>query len=157
MKNILFLTSSSRHSCQDRLAGIYRYAKGKGWRIQVIERERMKLSPAKLMNLWSPAGVIAECGHEFPELASKAFRNVPLVYLAEDPAVDRKHGFFVNTDEKAIGQMAACELLPLSLSSYAFVGFDGRCCWSDARREAFAAALKVKFWTGRKGSAHQVG
>jgi len=143
MKTVLFLTSSSRHSCRDRLSGIYRFAMGKGWRVQVIERERMKLSLPKLLELWKPEGAIAECGHEFPELSSKVFKGVPLVYLCEDPAVDRRRGCFVNADEKAIGRSAACELLSLSMVSYAFVGFEGGCCWSDARLRSFSDAIEV--------------
>ena len=38
MDTILFFISSTRHTCGNRLEGIYRYARERDWHVQVVER-----------------------------------------------------------------------------------------------------------------------
>ena len=84
MKDILFLTSSTRLSCRDRLAGVYRFAGPRGWRVQIIERDRIAVPLRKAVALANPVGIIAECGHSFPELKTVDVRRYPTVFLCED-------------------------------------------------------------------------
>ena len=141
MKDILFLTSSTRLSCRDRLAGVYRFAGPRGWRVQIIERDRIAVPLRKAVALANPIGIIAECGHSFPELKTVDLRRYPTVFLCEDQANWKSRGFFVNTDDVATGRLAADELCRLGLASFAFVGYVGGLYWSDARAEAFSERL----------------
>ena len=141
MKDILFLTSSTRLSCRDRLAGVYRFAGPRGWRVQIIERDRIAVPLRKAVALANPVGIIAECGHSFPELKTVDVRRYPTVFLCEDKSSWDGRGFFVNTDDAATGRLAASELADLDLQSFAFVGIQGGRYWSDLRAEAFSAEL----------------
>ena len=141
MKDILFLTSSTRLSCRDRLSGVYRFAGPRGWRVQIIERDRIAVPLRKAVALANPIGIIAECGHSFPELKTVDVRRYPTVFLCEDKAYWGGRGFFVNTDDAATGRLAASELAGLDLQSFAFVGIQGGRYWSDFRGEAFSDAL----------------
>ena len=141
MKDILFLTSSTRLSCRDRLAGVYRFAAPRGWRVQIIERDRTAVPLRKAVALANPIGIIAECGHSFPELKTVDLRRYPTVFLCEDKTSWDGKGFFVNTDDAATGRLAASELADLDLQSFAFVGIQGGRYWSDFRAEAFSAEL----------------
>lgn len=144
MKDILFLTSSTRLSCRDRLAGVYRYASTCGWHVQVVERGRIAIPLKKIVGDAAPYGIIAECGHPFPELKSLNLRRCPTVFLCEDMANWKGLGFFVNTDDAATGRLAADELCRLGLASFAFVGYAGGRYWSEARAEAFSERLSER-------------
>ena len=143
MQTVLFFASASRHSCRKRLEGAQRYFKDTDIQVQVVERNYHKVNVDKLLDFWNPVGCIAECGSGAEELTKNLFRNIPAVYLDEDPADSRANHFTVNPDLKGSATIAAKELLALGFDHYAFVGFRLPLFWSVAREKAFADAVRL--------------
>ena len=124
METILFFISSTRHTCGNRLEGIHRYARGRDWHVQVVERAFHKVNVKRQLDYWQPVGVIAECGSGASELNAEAFGAVPTVYFDADRAVHGP-GCYVALDSAKVGALAAEHLLSLDLPHYAFAWKNG--------------------------------
>ena len=159
MKTVLFFISSTRHSCRDRLEGIYRFARQHDWHVQVVERAFHAVQVREQIDFWSPIGVIAECGSGAAELNTASFGDLPVVYFDADQR-SRGPGHYVGSDSRSVAQLAAAHLLSLDLPNYAFVAFRDPLFWSNERRDAFVAAVNKAgkecsvFDPGRKQPPH---
>jgi len=140
MKNILFFVSSTRHACQNRLEGIYRFFNGSDYHVQVVERAFHKVNVHEMLNFWNPAGIIAECGSGANELNADAFGDLPVVYFDADRA-QRGPGFYVGLDTASVGRLAAEHLLSLNLPHYAYAAFRMPIFWCRERRDAYVRRL----------------
>ena len=145
MDTVLFFVYSNKYICANRIEGARRYAEKVGWNIQVIERNGVDrpLDIKGIINFWKPIGIIAECAGGIPEISRKTVGKVPLVYLDEDPHGEKGRGLYVNSNSIRVGEIAAKELLALNMPNYAFVGWRQPRFWSEDRRHAFEAALKL--------------
>ena len=141
METILFFISSTRHTCGNRLEGIHRYARGRDWHVQVVERAFHKVNVRRQLDFWQPVGVIAECGSGASELNAEAFGAVPTVYFDADRAVHGP-GCYVALDSAKVGALAAEHLLSLDLPHYAFAAFRMPLFWARERCEAFVEAVQ---------------
>ena len=141
METILFFISSTRHTCGNRLEGIHRYARGRDWHVQVVERAFHKVNVKRQLDFWRPVGVIAECGSGASELNAEAFGAVPTVYFDADRAVHGP-GCYVALDSAKVGALAAEHLLSLDLPHYAFAAFRLPLFWARERCEAFVEAVQ---------------
>ena len=141
METILFFISSTRHTCGNRLEGIHRYARGRDWHVQVVERAFHKVNVKRQLDFWQPVGVIAECGSGASELNAEAFGAVPTVYFDADRAVHGP-GCYVALDSAKVGALAAEHLLSLDLPHYAFAAFRMPLFWARERCEAFVEAVQ---------------
>ena len=141
METILFFISSTRHTCGNRLEGIYRYARGRDWHVQVVERAFRKVNVRRQLDFWNPVGVIAECGSGADELNAEAFGSVPAVYFDADRAVHGP-GCYVALDSAKVGELAAGHLLALDLPHYAFAAFRLPMFWARERCQAFVKAVQ---------------
>ena len=140
MKTILFFISSTRHTCRDRLEGIYRYARGHDWHVQVVERAFHKVDVRRQLDFWRPIGVIAECGSGADELNNDAFGALPVVFFDADRS-KRGPGFYVGSDGVSVGRLAATHLLNLKLPNYAYAAFRLPLFWDRERRDAFVSEV----------------
>lgn len=141
MDTILFFISSTRHTCGNRLEGIYRYARERDWHVQVVERAFHKVNVSRQLDFWKPVGVIAECGSGASELNAKAFGGIPTVYFDADRAIHGA-GCYVVLDSAKVGEIAAGHLLALDLPHYAFAAFRLPMFWARERCEAFVKAVQ---------------
>jgi LacI family transcriptional regulator len=142
MDTVLVFTFSTRYQCRDRIDGITRYAEGRNWHVQTIERRAIKAPVARIVEFWKPLGIIAECGGGFPEISDGRMDQTPLVYIDENPACHRGKGVFVSSDSTAISTLAARELMSIGLRDFAFVGYPGSLFWSEERRKSFVKPLE---------------
>lgn len=140
MKTVLFIISSTRHTCRDRLEGIYRYARSHDWHVQVVERAFHKVDVRRQLDFWRPIGVIAECGSGADELNDDVFCALPVVYFDADRS-ERGPGFYVGSDGASVGKLAAEHLLALKLPNYAYAAFRLPLFWDCERRDAFVAEV----------------
>jgi len=138
---VLFLID--RASGADRVAGARRFAAKRGWDVQVVERTGPRMDVKGVVDFWKPIGVVADCGGFFPDVSRKTVGRVPLVYMDEDPDGGKGKGLYVVADSPRIGDLAARELLSLDLDHYAFVPWRHPRYWSEARRDAFARAIRL--------------
>ena len=143
METVLFFVYSNKYICANRIAGAHRYAERRGWNIQVVERNNRRLDVKGVIDFWKPIGIIAECGGGIPELSRKMIGKIPLVYLDEDPNGEKGRALYVNSDSPLVGELAAKELLLLNLPHCAFVGWREPRFWSEDRRKAFQAAVRL--------------
>lgn len=143
MKTVLFFVSATRHSCRKRLNGAFRFFKGTNYRIQIVERMYEPVPVKRILDFWKPAGCIAECGSGADELRPSAFGRIPVVYIDLDPEAAKSVRYFVHSDSRAVGELAARELLKLGLDNFGFVGFTRPFFWQVERASAFAEAVKI--------------
>ena len=142
-KTVLLLLWSNKAGCRDRVAGVNRYARTRGWRVQIVERGGLggRIPVRELVAFWHPVGIIAECGGGMPEFTREAAVGIPVVRFDEDPR--RSRSAAVVSDSNSIGGRAARELLELGLEHFAFVGYSRSVFWSRDRCDAFRKALKL--------------
>lgn len=117
-----------------------RYARGRDWHVQVIERAFHKVNVRQQLDFWRPIGVIAECGSGADELNATTFGGLPVVYFDADRE-RRGPGYYVGSDSVNISSAAARHLLSLGLENYAFATFRLQMFWARERRDSFAKVI----------------
>lgn len=143
MKNIVYFQYPWR-MWRVRLSGIYRYAAGAGWRVQVIEHGLTSLPVRKALAFWRPDGCIVENSvMDSPEFRASDFRDTPVVYCDADQKRLRRPCFCVVHDSSEATTLAVRELLSLGLRHLAFVGNIIPRYWSDRRRKVMAAEAEA--------------
>lgn len=146
MDTIIFFHTSQREAWRRELAGAYRFARARGWRIQVVEPPDDGSAPEvkRLAEFWAPIGCIAECsGRGGDLLTPRLFRRLPTVFLGSDPATLPKTASFVAPAAKGVGAAAAREFLRAGLSSFGFIATAGEPFWSRDRRLEFAETVRL--------------
>ena len=107
-----------------RLAGMRRYAAGRGWRVETLELGNVTPDTLKdALDRHHPIGCVAECWEPKWALPPAAFGGVPVVYFSppEDP---RWRGALrVECDEAAVARLAFKELSAGEPPAYAVVTF----------------------------------
>lgn len=147
MDTILFFHTSQRLAWRKELAGAYRFARARGWRVQVVDPPSGGGAPPvhRLAAFWNPAGCIAECSGRGGRLLSPdLFGDLPTVYLGSDPKTLPAGASYVSPAPGGVGELAAREFLKAGLRSFAFVAAaPGAPFWSRDREEEFARTLAM--------------
>lgn len=158
MKTVLFFHTSQRQAWQKELAGAYRFARLRKWRVQVIEPTKRPPAIPKLIDFWHPLGCVAECsGAPSDYFDPAAFGSLPVVYLGRDPRSLPPSASFVNPSCRGgPGQCAAIELLTAGYRSFGFVAASGDPFWSRDREAEFRKTLWANGYScsvfGREGN-----
>ena len=147
MDTILFFHTSRRQAWLKELAGAYRFARARNWRVQVVDPPEDGGVPQvrRLAAFWHPVGCVAECsgrgGERFlPEL----FGDIPTVYLGIDPARLPPDAPYVSPSPAGVGALAAREFLQAGFRSFAFVAeAPDAPFWSRDRETEFARAVRM--------------
>ena len=140
-RNILFFQYPWR-LWRERLAGIYRYAKGAGWHVSVAEYGRNFDSISDALKFWRPDGIIVEGSYtELEDFSQSAFKGVPAVFCDAHASKMKRPYSGVVHDSSVTASLAAKELISLGRPNYAFVGNLQPRDWSDQRRNVFAQAV----------------
>jgi len=143
-RNVLFLLGYPRLTCQARLAGVYRSAAVRGFRVRVIENAYVRKDLDEVVSFWNPIGMIVSCGYGTGDFDVRTFRHLPTIYYDNDPfdcCTDR--WACVKSDSRQIGELAAHELSRLDSAHFAFVPHAGDFHWSRKRGEYFAKAVQT--------------
>ena len=144
MDTILFFHTSLRQAWRRELAGAYRYARTRGWRVQVVEPQEGPPPVAELAKFWRPAGCIAECsGTGGALLTPRLFKGVPTVFLGNEPAMMPDRATFIAPAPSGIGERAAREFLEAGIASFGFVAKFADKFWSRDREKDFARTLAL--------------
>ena len=144
MDTVLFFHTSRRQSWQKEQDGAFRFARMRGWRIQVVEPARTKPRVRELVDLWNPVGCIVECSGEKSDYFDPVdFADVPTVFLGRDPRTLPKWASFINPSPKGPGEMSALEFLKAGIRSFAFVASSGNHFWSRDREAEFRRILHL--------------
>ena len=144
METVLLFHTSRRHAWQKELNGAFRFARIRGWRLQVIEPTRSKPHIAELINLWKPIGCLVECSAESPDyFTPQSFEEIPTVFLGRDPRNLPEWASYINPSPKGPGENAAMEFLKSGLKSFAFVSLGGNYFWSRDREAGFKSILRL--------------
>lgn len=142
MDTILFFHTSQRQSWRKVLAGAYRFARMRGWRVQVIEPQGGTPPVARLAAFWNPVGCLAECsGAGGEHLTPRLFRGLPTVFLGRDPRTLPRTAAYLTPSATGVGECAAREFLRAGIASFAFVASRAEAFWSRDREEEFARTV----------------
>ena len=144
MDTVLFFHTSRRQAWRKEQDGAFRFARMRGWRIQVVEPARTKPRVKELVELWNPVGCIVECSGEKSDYFDPAdFADIPTVFLGRDPRTLPKRASFINPSPKGPGEMSALEFLKAGIRSFAFVASPGHHFWSRDREAGFRRVLHL--------------
>lgn len=137
MKVVMFFQSTMRKSWREKLAGAFRFARERGWLIQVVERSATPSAIRSALRIWRPIGCMVDRAHSCGLPPDNVFGDMPVVYLDQDPSHPSTRHSCVLHDSAATARLAAKELLNLGYGSYGFVGMPQPRFWSRERADAF--------------------
>ena len=140
---VLFFHSQQRDRgpAEEKLRGIYRFARACGWSIMTLEAPESRSEVREQVRSWQPLGCIVDMNESSKYFTAASLCSTPTVFLDFDDRQSRGRTFRVNHDPDAIGVLAAKHLAALGLRHFAFVGYSREWRWSDARKESFRAHL----------------
>lgn len=134
---VLFFQSTVNKSWRDKLTGVYRYARKVDWQIQVLP---ISLSPTELrqqVKLWDPLGCLIDRGMTFSRCPISFFRQVPSVYLDQNPRKAPSEILNVVHDSAACAHAAIAELKHCDCNSYLYYAGSIPAFWIADREQAF--------------------
>ncbi|MBA2113625.1 AraC family transcriptional regulator [Bremerella alba] len=136
-KEVALLIETSNEYARGLLDGVVRYMEEyQRWSIFLPEQGR-GAKPPKWLKQWNGDGIIARV--ETPEIAAALKPlNIPIVDVSAARLIPELP--WVETDDKAISEMAVEHLLQRGFSHFAFCG-DSTFAWSKLREKYFVEAL----------------
>ena len=143
MDVILYFQPSAKSSAPGKLYGVQEIAALNGWHVQTIEGDISETKITELRDFWHPIGAIAECGSETAIIDTSIFGNLPVVFYAHNPKSLPASALSVSHDSAETARAAAKELMTTGFENFAFIPFERKTYWSEARRTAFISALKL--------------
>lgn len=154
-KVILLFRSSLFELSEDMTNGIYDYARGRGWHVQMVEHGGARTDGGlpstedagalvrQAFDFWKPSGCIVEMGCDSVRYSTDMFQSVPTVFLDRSPREDEGPYLCVYSDSESIVRCAAKELLAFGRKSAAFVPrISSRHVWSEERKRGFVALMR---------------
>lgn len=143
MDVILYFQASAKSSAPGKLYGVQEIAAIKGWHVQAVDGNLSRERIAELRDFWHPIGAIAECGSETSIVDTSIFGNLPVVFYAHNPKSLPASALSVSHNSAETARAAAKELLTTNFENFAFIPFERKTYWSEERKAAFMAALKL--------------
>ena len=143
MDIILFFQSTLRKSWQQKLAGVHMFAQERGWFVQVISRFNSPEENRNALKEWHPIGCLVDCAMSHCAPPDKIFRDIPTVYLDQDPACSSLEHPCLLHDSAAEAKLAGAELLKLKCKSYAYIGTGKNLHWDRDRLAQFQKDVRA--------------
>ena len=155
MTTILLFRSSLFELSEDMTNGIYDYARGRGWHVQMVEhgsalsdqwhhpRELSADVVRQAIDFWCPSGCLVELECGSVGYTAEMFDSVPAVFLDRSPRMDGGRRLCVYSDSVSIAECAARELLRFGWKHAAFVpcAEPGR-IWCEEREHEFVSIMR---------------
>lgn len=133
MDIILFFQSTTRKSWRQKLSGVHRFARKHNWFVQVIEQFEAASEIRNAIKHWNPAGCLVDRAMSASAPPDKYFRNIPAVYLDQNPKrPSRIHPSIIH-DSAAEAALSGSALLDMNLRSYAYLGNWKALFWDEER------------------------
>ena len=143
MDIILFFQSTLRKNWQQKLAGVHMFAQERGWFVQVISRFNSPEENRNALKEWHPIGCLVDCAMSHCAPPDKIFRDIPTVYLDQDPACSSLEHPCLLHDSAAEAKLAGAELLKLKCKSYAYIGTGKNLHWDRDRLAQFQKDVRA--------------
>ena len=143
MDIILFFQSTLRKSWRQKLAGVHMFAQERGWFVQVIGRYATPDEIRSSLDEWRPIGCLVDCAMSNGSPPDLLFRDIPTVYLDQNPAHRSKRHPCLLHDSAAEASIAGGELLKLNCKSYAYIGTGKNLHWDRDRLAQFQKDVRA--------------
>ena len=140
---VLFFRSPQRRDwpANEKLSGIYRYARARRWLVQTLDAPRSAGELEKLIAAWNPIGLMVDMDASRRLFTPAALRGLPAVFLDFDDRLLKGDTLRVNHDPAAVARLAAHHLAASGAKDFAFLGYTREWLWSKARCDHFREAL----------------
>lgn len=137
---LLVNASTAAESNRQKIAGVCRYARMRGWNVQLVSAGPNAASEvAHYRRALRPIGAIVETrGYDF--VSGRALRGLPTVYLDADRDECSDGRFCVHCDQAAAARLAFKEFKAMRFPNVAYAGWFEAKFWSKVRAEAFSSA-----------------
>ena len=143
MDIILFFQSTLRKSWRQKLAGVHLFAQERGWFVQVINRYANPDEIRSALAEWRPLGCLVDCAMSRSAPPDILFRDIPTVYLDQNPAYRQSRHPCLLHDSAAEATLVGGELLKLKCRSYAYIGTGKDLHWDKSRLAQFQKDTKA--------------
>ena len=137
MEIVLFFQSTVAKSWRLKLIGAYRFARERGWFVQVVDSCATPGDVRRALAHWQPAGCLVDRALAKGGAPDRLFGDLPVVYLDQrETRAPCRHPRLVH-DSAAEARLAGDELLRLDRASYAFLGLERGYFWDRERQDEF--------------------
>ena len=138
--DILFFIAIAHRYFDEQLDGIFRYAHGKGWHVQVVSEALSEAKIRQTLEFWKPSGVVVEYSLAL-KITPSVFGDVPSVFFDIGQRKPLENANVVGLDSGAAGKMGADYLLGLDLPAYSYIGYWNDVLWDRERKQAFMETI----------------
>lgn len=143
MQTIAYIEASTRSEPERaKLAGVCRYARNRGWNIQIQYLHDTPPDIAAILREYKPVGVVVEASDGGEQLPPSLFGRTPVVYLDPPPGAYGGRISAVRLTDSRTAELAVREFLAIGFRSVAYAGDFRLSPWSETRRMVFATAAK---------------
>lgn len=143
-KVVLFFQAATPKSkaWRDKVAGVYRYAGGAKWQVQVVQSGATAGEIRYMLDVWKPVGCIVDRSLSAARNPEAIFRNVPVVLMDQNPRTSTGRYSNVNHDSAATAALAADELLRTGVEHFSYVPHALDTHWNRQREKALRETVK---------------
>ena len=142
MRTVIYFKDSDGYHDRQKLVGAAAFAKDNDWNLQTAEPSISEAEVRRLLQLWTPDGVIINDTTRLNRRAITACRGLPMVLFSAIQPDRRARAANLHADSRCVAEVAARELMSLRSASYAFVNHpDANALWNVLRRTSFRDAL----------------
>ena len=106
MDVILFFQGTTRISWMQKLAGVHAFAQSRNWFVQVVERYATPSEIHRALSTWNPIGCLVDRAVSAGKAPDAIFRNLPTVYLDQNPLKPSKRHPCLLHDSAATASLA---------------------------------------------------
>lgn len=146
MNDTILYIYDQKFSVEQRLRGVFVFARTRGWLVERVEASRANLSMERLAGFWHAQGAIVEGGLANPtDYAPSVFGRLrlPVVYCDDGESEFRGRRTSVRHDSRETTMTATRALLDLHLPHYAYIGTRVRRDWSQTRQRTFLEMVRA--------------
>ncbi|MBE6395721.1 MAG: helix-turn-helix domain-containing protein [Lentisphaerae bacterium] len=137
MDIILFFQSTYHMSWRKKLSGVHTFAREHNWFVQVIDHYATTSEIRNAISQWNPIGCLVDRGNSFGAAPDIYFRDIPTVYLDQNPACPSLIHPMLLHDSAAEARLSGSILLEMNCRSYAYFGKGNALFWDKERFEQF--------------------
>ena len=101
MTTVIFIKGLDKYPDRAKLAGIADYGRRRGWNVQSVEAIDSRAKLKAVLELWSPGGIIVNCGAGYNTLPPSAYGEMPVVFFAFPDASVRNPYFRILSSASA--------------------------------------------------------
>lgn len=144
-KIVLFFQAATlrSNSWREKINGIHRYAVSAHWQVQLVQSGAPADEIRYMIDALNPIGCIVDRGLSCSRNPMALFKDIPVVFMEQNPSTASRDCFNVNHDSAATTQMATQELIRTGVDHFSYVPHALKTHWNRERETTLADAVRA--------------